>query len=361
MAATLAHRFQNLGVAASVLFIEEGGVLCGRLRAMNVPYSAVGLKRGRSVIPHARRAATVAAAVAPDAVILVECGYLGAALRAGGYPGIICAVEHGAVLFPPHSWGRRVGSWLSRYLGALADDVEVAVSDLVADSLRRRPHCSTVVRIHNGVDIDHFTIAPHLPDRSATTTVVGFAGRLVHGKGLDVALQALAIARAEADVRLVVAGDGTLRRHFEMYASALGLDSAVMFFGLIDDLPAFWSECDLALVPSNEWTESFGLSAVEAMACGRPVVAAANGALPELVVDGVSGTIVPVGQPKVTADALLTYAKAPNLRLAHGAAARARVCAAFTLDGCARSYLATIDRARLKRARSRPLPLRLLR
>ena len=66
----------------------------------------------------------------------------------------------------------------------------------------------------------------------------------------------------------------------------------VEFTGWTDDMPSFWRVCDIAVMPSDTCIESFGMAAVEAMACARPVVVTENGALPELVDDGITGFVV---------------------------------------------------------------------
>ena len=105
-------------------------------------------------------------------------------------------------------------------------------------------------------------------------------------------------------------------------------------------MAAFWQTCDLAVVPSHPpHVESFGIVAIEAMASGLPVVATANGALPELVTHGRSGTIVPEGDPDALAAALDTYAAHPYLRVEEGRQGRADCERWFGIDRCAQAYL----------------------
>ncbi|HLS46933.1 MAG TPA: N-acetyl-alpha-D-glucosaminyl L-malate synthase BshA [Gemmatimonadales bacterium] len=92
---------------------------------------------------------------------------------------------------------------------------------------------------------------------------------------------------------LLMIGDGPERDDAEREASKLGVEADVRFLGRLDSVASLLSASDLFLLPSQ--TESFGLAALEAMACGVPVVASRAGGLPEVVRDGENGILEPVG------------------------------------------------------------------
>jgi N-acetyl-alpha-D-glucosaminyl L-malate synthase BshA len=92
---------------------------------------------------------------------------------------------------------------------------------------------------------------------------------------------------------LVMVGDGPERVDAEHEARELGVAGDVRFLGRLDSVASLLQASDLFLLPSQ--TESFGLAALEAMACGAPVVATRAGGLPEVVDDGVNGILEPVG------------------------------------------------------------------
>ncbi len=140
-------------------------------------------------------------------------------------------------------------------------------------------------------------------------------------------------------VRLLIAGDGPERRRLSSLAKSLGADKSVEFLGVVNDVPALWRRCDVAAVPSDTFIESFSMVTLEAMACGKPIVATRNGAIPELIVDGISGTLVAPGNVPDLTEALIGYADQPDLRREHGAAARARAIKRFHIDTCAQAYL----------------------
>jgi len=190
-----------------------------------------------------------------------------------------------------------------------------------------------------GVDLDRFTPAPAAHVRRARQRfgfppdahVVAFVGRIQPLKAPDVLLRAAAeLRRRDPDVarKLIVAicggpsGSGLERPTALMdLASELGIADAVRFLPPQprDDLAELYRAVDLVAVPSHN--ESFGLVALEAQACGTPVVAAAVGGLVTAVRDGVSGVLVDGHDPDDWARVLCELLGAPRLRLRLSAAA----------------------------------------
>ncbi|MFM2074948.1 MAG: hypothetical protein RJB34_1253 [Pseudomonadota bacterium] len=128
--------------------------------------------------------------------------------------------------------------------------------------------------------------------------VVGFAGRLAHIKGADVLLHATALLHEQGmPVRLVLVGDGAEEAHLKALAQQLNIHSITHFAGRLarTEIYSAIKGFDIAAVPSRE--EGFGLSALEAMAAGVPVVASRVDALQEVVQDGVSGLLCQVDDP----------------------------------------------------------------
>lgn len=344
----LAQRLGQMGARAELVIIGREGPLVDRLSASGLQYHVLGFARGRDAMRQPRRWAHVVASTGPDGALVTECGFLGAALRVGGYDRAIVATEHGAILDPDQTCAHQALDLIRRASGAWADDAEVAVSEYVLTRMRRRPHARRLHRIYNGVDPDQ--LSPREGQRrhgDSDVIVAGFVGRLIPRKGLDVLIRALAAARDHVSARLLVAGDGPDRARVSSLAWRAGIGEDVEFLGIIDDIQAFWDRCDIAIVPSTTWIESFCLAAVEAMACGKPVIATRRGALPEVVVDGVTGTLVSPGDHAALADAIVSYARLPSMRREHALAARRRAVECFHIDHCAKAYLelfASIDR-----------------
>ncbi len=137
-----------------------------------------------------------------------------------------------------------------------------------------------------------------------------FTGRLAREKGVATLLRALALSRAEGTAaRLRVVGDGPLRQSLERLTSELGLGDAVEFTGW---LPLERVEAQLAdawaLVAPSLWAEPLGLTALEAVVRGIPVIASATGGLAETVENGVSGLLFPNGDAGALATCLADVA-----------------------------------------------------
>jgi N-acetyl-alpha-D-glucosaminyl L-malate synthase BshA len=135
--------------------------------------------------------------------------------------------------------------------------------------------------------------------------------------------------RAQRPATLVMVGDGPDRGAAEEEARTLGVSADVRFLGRIDDVAPLLSAADLYLFPSE--TESFGLSALEALASGVPVIASRVGGVAEVVRDGITGALLPLGDVQAMSAAALQYlepARWAKASTAAAADARARFATA---------------------------------
>jgi glycosyltransferase involved in cell wall biosynthesis len=343
--AELADQLRQLGARITVLFVGNPWPLAERLVRADIPYSTLGLARGRDMLLHPRRYAHEVARVGADGALLMERGLMATALRAGGYRGPIVAVEHGALLVEQQGGmtPRRLVRRFGRFTGAWVGDSEVAVSDFMLEQMHRHAHAKSTMRIYNGIDPNMYRLATASPPDRGSELLVGFAGRLVVGKGADHLIRAIAELARRVPVKLVIAGEGPERLRLMGIARELGVESSVEFLGVVDDMPGFWRRCDIAAIPSDTWVESFSMVTLEAMSCGKAIVATQAGAIPELVLDGECGTLVSPGDVGALTTALLHYAENPQLRSTHGDAARARAIERFHIEDCARAYIALFD------------------
>jgi sugar transferase (PEP-CTERM/EpsH1 system associated) len=176
--------------------------------------------------------------------------------------------------------------------------------------------------------------------------VIGTVGRLDPVKNQAILLEALRGlsdqgAAAASDVRLVIAGDGPLRDSLEAEAARLGVSGRVWFAGSRSDTPDVLRALDVFVLPSLN--EGVSNTILEAMATGLPVVAARVGGNPELVLDGVTGTLYDPSAPGGAEEALLRYVTDPALRRTHGAAGLARAVQKFSLDAMVQRYVDLYD------------------
>jgi N-acetyl-alpha-D-glucosaminyl L-malate synthase BshA len=193
--------------------------------------------------------------------------------------------------------------------------------------------------IPNFVDTEQFR--PGRSPSSPTRTLVHVSNfRPV--KRVDDVVRIFARVRAALSARLRLVGDGPERPRIEALARELGVAGDVELMGERVDLPDVLGDADLFLLPSE--TESFGLAALEAMACGVPVVASDVGGVPEVVAHGTSGLLCPLGDVPAMADAALRLLRDEPLRARFAAAARRRAESDFQIEPAVDRYEAVYRR-----------------
>lgn len=224
----------------------------------------------------------------------------------------------------------------------------IAVSQAAKEHLVRQGVNPEKIRvIHNGVELDRFEIVPVEDAKrrlgyDPKTPVFGAFGRLSKEKGQTIALRAMALLKSEhPTARLMLVGDGADSSPLESAAKELGIAENVDFVGFAHDVRRFMSACDAVIAPSLK--EGLGLSALEAMALSRPVVASAVGGLIEVVVPGKTGFAVPPGDPQAIAESLNALVHDRDLAERMGALGRKRVEEQFDLAKQARTLLAALE------------------
>jgi glycosyltransferase involved in cell wall biosynthesis len=204
-----------------------------------------------------------------------------------------------------------------------------------------------------GVDQRQFVPIPEIarvPGRIMTT-----ASADVPMKGLVPLLEAVAKVRTERHAELVIIGKPRAESRVGETIERLGLEDAVTFVSGVTDrrIVELYAQASVAVVPSLY--EGFSLPAIEAMACGVPLVATTGGALPEVVgTDGDTGLLVPPGDVGALAGAIGRVLDEPRLAEALGRGGRARVLDRFTwratAEGTAAQYEEHLGRSRSDRA-----------
>ncbi|MBI4434142.1 glycosyltransferase [Candidatus Uhrbacteria bacterium] len=329
----LCRRLPGDRFSAEVVAVVRGGPLEEEFRAAGIPTLVIG-KTTKWGLDTIRRLQAHLETRRPD---IVHTHLFGgdtwgrvAALRAG----IRCLVstEHN-VNVDEGIVKRCVKRVLARRTARI-----VAVSDAVRmrsirwDGIPAR----LLTVIPNGVDTDQFHPMPGTPHAEFRLLTVG---RLVPQKGHDILIDALATMRDQLPrVELDILGDGPCRAALEAQVRAFRLQDRVHFLGIHRDLPQQYPTADCAVFPSR-W-EGFGIAAVEAMACGIPVLATRVDGLAEVVVHGVTGVLVPSNDPLALAQAIRDLAHDRPRRLLLGAAGRRRAQECFDIRRVVDRYAA---------------------
>jgi glycosyltransferase involved in cell wall biosynthesis len=197
--------------------------------------------------------------------------------------------------------------------------------------------------IHNGVDLDRFTPAEADPGLRASLGVPGdapLAGLVAYlrpEKNIETFLRAAAIVRERIpDAHFVVVGDGPERKKLESLTDELQIRDAVHFAGLCPDVREWVRAIDVLLLTSI--CEAFPVSLLEAMACGKPVIATGVGAIPEMIVPGQTGFLTRPRDHAGVADAICNLLRDPAAAHAMGRRGRRKVEDHFSLDSMVRGY-----------------------
>jgi glycosyltransferase involved in cell wall biosynthesis len=186
----------------------------------------------------------------------------------------------------------------------------ISVSQAVAEGLRAQQifDADKIICIHNGIDVDRFVKGREHEQGAVKKLRVGMIGHLAPIKGQEDFIRAAAIVCARRDdVEFVIAGEdksrgGEHRRNVEKLIDELGLNQRVRLIGWVEDVAKLLPDFDLFVSPSR--SEPFGLSIVEAMASGTPVIATMSEGAREIVDDNQTGRLVPIGDTEAMASAI---------------------------------------------------------
>lgn len=185
-----------------------------------------------------------------------------------------------------------------------------------------------IVMIPLGLDLSAFRSLPEREEARGRlgllvdAPLVALVGRLVPIKDVGTFIRAVALAAREIPaLRALIVGDGEERPRLEALAAELGVSERCEFLGWRADVETVYAAMDVLAVSSRN--EGSPASVIEAMASGRVVVGTAVGGVPDLIRDGVDGVLVPPGDPRALAAALVRLVRDAGLRARLGAAARA--------------------------------------
>ena len=197
--------------------------------------------------------------------------------------------------------------------------------------------------VHNGVDLDRFTPAGADPGLRASLGIppdaplAGLVAYLRPEKDVATFLRAAAVVRERIPTaHFAVVGDGPERKKLESLTGELQLRDVVHFAGLCPDVREWVRSFDVLLLTSI--CEAFPVSLLEAMACGKPVIATNVGAIPEMIVPGQTGFLIQPRDHAGVADAICNLLRDPAAARAMGRRGRRHVENHFSLDSMVRGY-----------------------
>ena len=216
------------------------------------------------------------------------------------------------------------------------------------------------VTVHEGIDLGRVAAAPPakvhedlwLPHHAP---IVGNVAALVPHKGQRHLVEAAAlVVRQVPDARFVIAGEGELRAALEKQIKDHHLEKHVILAGFRPDVLSLHKAFDLFVMSSV--TEGLGTSLLDAMACGKAVVATEAGGIPEVVIDGTTGLLVPPRDHEAMARAIVTLLKDEGLRRRRGEAGLARARDHFSAERMVQETLRVYERVAMHPHQEEDLP-----
>jgi glycosyltransferase involved in cell wall biosynthesis len=309
--------------------LRDAGDLLDAARALGVPVATFGMRgtpsSPRDLVGLARMVARLRG-LRPAVVhaYLLRGNFYGAvAARVARVP-VVVTSKRG--LHAPAGAAERIAVTVSNRLS----DVITGNSEQVLTFTREveAPGAAPLEMIPSGIDVERFDPARHRPVDEAWAEgpgpVIGSITTFKPRKGYRTLFEALArLAPRFPDVRLVVAGESRLDGEAAPLARRLGISDRLVLLGLREDVPRLLASVDLFVLPSE--TEGMSNALLEAMAMARPVIATAVSGNAEVVEDGRSGLLVPVGDAVALEAAVARLLRDPGMRRALGRAARRRV------------------------------------
>jgi glycosyltransferase involved in cell wall biosynthesis len=243
-----------------------------------------------------------------------------------------------------HIKGNALSRWKYRQVDCFICASDAIRQILIADGLS----AERAVTVYEGIDLARVAAAPSanlhadlwLPHDAP---IVGNVAALVPHKGQRHLIEAAAIVVKQVpDARFVIAGEGALRPMLERQIKEHRLEKHVFLAGFRPDILSVHKAFDVFVMSSV--TEGLGTSLLDAMACGKPIVATRAGGMPEVVVEGLTGLLVEPRDDKAMAAAIVRLLRDRTLRREMGAAGEARVHEQFSSERMVLETLAVYQR-----------------
>jgi glycosyltransferase involved in cell wall biosynthesis len=317
----------------------KNGPLVGDVEALGLACRVVAVRRTRRLPSTVRAIAAIRRIIRDERIDVVfghmAMGHVYGGVARLGTPAKAVWFQHGIVDRP---------DLVDRLAARLPASIVLVYSAAAERAQRKISGAPPIVVVHGGVELERLAagaIGPGIRRAlglGSDALVVACIGRLQYGKGQAFFLEAIAPMLATVPELHVLVVGGTLFGLEQDYPAALRAQAArspapqrIHFLGQRDDIADVLRDVDL-LVHSAVYPEAFGLVIVEAMAMGVPVVATRSGGPEEIVLDGVTGLLVPVGDLAALGSALAQLLDDPQRRKAMGEAGRDRARRCFTAE-----------------------------
>lgn len=229
---------------------------------------------------------------------------------------------------------RTINKILSRYTYKI-----IACSDAVMQTIIKEEKIfeDTFLAIHNVIDTKKFIIDYSKKEAriklglNPDMPIIGFIASLAPRKGHIYLLQAMRIIlNSYPETKLIIVGDGPLKKELETIRQQNQLHNSVKFLGVRRDIPLLLKAIDIFVSPAIK--EAFGINLIEAMFMSLPCIATNVGGIPEVVIDGETGILVPPADSEALAKAIKKLLSNPELAKRYGKAGNRRVLENFTVD-----------------------------
>lgn len=205
---------------------------------------------------------------------------------------------------------------------------------------------ANIAVVYNGLNPTEWKITANLNEIkeefnfNETNSIIGMVGRITKGKGHDDFIEAAKIiSKTNSNVKFLIVGDAILidehwKQELKDRVAKSDLSASVVFVGWRNDVREIMSTFDILIFPTSSFPEGFGLSCIEAMALEKPVIATNIPGPSEIVLDGVTGFLVPPAKPDILAEKIIFLINNPQIAKNFGYSGRQRVEKLFNIEKC---------------------------
>ena len=239
----------------------------------------------------------------------------------------------------------KIIAFLTRIILRLIDAHVVVSKSMIRSAIESGSSTSKVRVIYNGINLNKFPksendVCQHRRFLKEPGFRILYLSRLHPKKRPEDLVKAFPrVLKKVPNAMLIIAGKGGEEAKLKKIASKLGVENKIVFTGFVPEHEKWYllRECDVFVLPSI--VEAFGIAVIEAMACGKPVIATNVGPFPEIIRHEATGILVPTCSPKHLAEAIIHLALNPEKRKRMGAMARKVVEEKFNMKRIASQYL----------------------